>query len=663
MEALFIAQVVVLLFAGRLLGEAMQRMGQPAVMGQLLAGLLLGPSVFGVIWPEAQQALFPAGREQKAMLEAVSDLGILMLLLLTGMETDLKLVRKARRAAISVSAAGIALPFALGVTVGQFLPDSMLPRPDQRLITSLFLGTALSVASVKIVATVVREMKFIRRKVGMTLLASAIIDDTVGWTIIAITSSLALHGQLNATILFQSIFGTGLFLFVSFTLGRRFVFSLIRWTNDTFVSEAPVVTVILIAMGVMALITYLIGVHTVLGAFVAGILVGESPILTRHIDEQLRGMVVALFMPVFFALAGLNADLSILADPRLLALTCGLIAIASVGKFSGAFLGGTVGGLTGRESMALACGMNARGSTEVIVASIGLSLGVVNQDLFTMIVTMAIVTTLSMPPSLRWALSRLPLHEEERSRLEHEAFEAKGFLSKVERLLVAADDSANGKLAVRLAGLIAGSREIATTVLHLGSGRPEAVLSAVTASSSAFAKRERRTTPHVMLRTSAVASDSAVGREIQRGYGLIVIGIDRTEAQQGGFNEEIARIAAIYEGPLAVVVARGPNLDMAREEALNILVPVRGNKVSRRAAEVALAIAKMSSSPMTALYVLGTVGLGAAQRRLRRPTTTHHYEEAVLKDIVELADREGRSIRTALRLDVSPRMRSFGRLA
>jgi hypothetical protein len=244
----------------------------------------------------------------------------------------------------------------------------------------------------------------------------------------------------------------------------------------------------------------LIGIHTVLGAFVAGILVGESPILTRHIDEQLRGLVVALFMPVFFALAGLNANLSILADPRLLGLTCGIIAVASIGKFCGAFLGGTLGGLNARESMALACGMNARGSTEVIVASIGLSLGVINQDLFTMIVTMAIVTTLAMPPSLRWALSRLPLDDEERSRLERETFEAKGFLSKVERLLVAVDDSVNGRLAERLAGLIAGSREITTTVLHLGHGRPEAALRATSTSSSASANGEGTTT-HVMLRS------------------------------------------------------------------------------------------------------------------------------------------------------------------
>jgi len=118
-ESLFIAQLVVLLLVGRMLGEAMQRIGQPAVMGQLLAGVLLGPSVLGAIWPEAQQALFPPGREQRAMLEAVSDLGILMLLLLTGMETDLKLVRKARRPAISVSTAGIVVPFALGVTLGR----------------------------------------------------------------------------------------------------------------------------------------------------------------------------------------------------------------------------------------------------------------------------------------------------------------------------------------------------------------------------------------------------------------------------------------------------------------------------------------------------------------------------------------------------------------
>jgi Kef-type K+ transport system membrane component KefB/nucleotide-binding universal stress UspA family protein len=650
-EALFIAQIVLLLLAGRLLGEFMLLVGQPAVMGQLVAGVLLGPSVFGMLWPDAQHAIFASGPEQKAMLAAVSDLGILMLLLLTGMETDLRLVKNTRRAALSVSAAGIIIPFICGVTLGQFLPEAMLPRPDQRLITSLFLGTALSIASVKIVATVVREMRFQRRKIGMTLIASAIIDDTVGWTIIAITSSLALRGALDAAAVAQGLLGTGLFLVASFTLGQRVVFALIRWTNDKFVSEAPVVTAILIVMGVMALITHAIGIHTVLGAFVAGILVGQSPILTRHIDEQLRGLVVALFMPVFFAVAGLNADLSILKDPQLLGLTIGLIVIASVGKFAGAFLGGALGGLSRPESLALACGMNARGSTEVIVASIGLSIGVISHDLFTMIVTMAVVTTLAMPPTLRWALSRLPLQEEERTRLDREEFETKGFIPNVERLLVAVDDSANGKLALRLAGMIAASRGITTTVLQLGGGSSADARAAIASRAKDEAGRPKA---HVTLRTGSLPPDAAVTTEARKGYGLLVLGIAKTVAPHGGFDEEIGRIAATYDGPLAVIVARGPHLADPEEGALNILAPVRGNKVSRRAAEVALAMARTSDSPMTALYVLSAVGLGGTQRRLGRPTHSRRYEEAVLKEIVDLADRYGRSIRTALRLDVSP---------
>ena len=211
-------------------------------------------------------------------------------------------------------------------------------------------------------------------------------------------------------------------------------------------------------MGAMALITHLIGVHTVLGAFVAGILVGELPILTRHIDEQLRGLIIAFFMPVFFGTAGLSADLTILKDPSLLLLTLGLIAIASIGKFGGAFLGGELGGLTRREALALATGMNARGSTEVIVATIGLSMGALSQNLFTMIVAMAVVTTLAMPPTLRWALSRLPMRKEEKAAARARGNGGQGFVSKLERLLVAVDDSPNGQFGSRVAGMIAGTR-------------------------------------------------------------------------------------------------------------------------------------------------------------------------------------------------------------
>jgi Kef-type K+ transport system membrane component KefB len=668
-EALFLAQIVLLLLVGRLMGEAMQRIGQPAVIGQVIAGILLGPSVFGAIWPEAQRAVFSASPQQQSMIDAVSQLGILMLLLLTGMETDLRLVKKAGRAAISTSVAGIVVPFACGFALGELLPAAMLPKPDQRIITSLFLGTALSIASVKIVAMVVRDMGFMRRNVGMVLIASAIIDDTVGWVIIAIISGLAVHGQVDALALGQSVLGTAIFLAASFTLGRRLVFSIIRWTNDNFVSEVPVVTAILVIMGTMALTTHLIGVHTVLGAFVAGILVGESPILTRHIDEQLRGLVVALFMPIFFSLAGLHADLTHLRDSTLFFLTIGLILIASLGKFTGAFFGGALGGLSARESLALGCGMNARGSTEVIVASIGLSMGALSQDLFTMIVAMAVVTTMAMPPTLRWAFSRLPLRGDERVRLEREAFEATGFVTNIERLLVAADDSANGKLARHLADMLARSRGIPMTVLHLGrresvqgtettpARRVEAAVSGVNKTDEMGEREVREARARrldVALHVGSLAPEAVVTKEARKGYDLLVIGVERTTAAHGGFHEQIARIAAGFEGPLAVAVARGSHLRKPLERHLNILVPVRGNKVSRRGAEVAFALARAGTSAVTALYVMGTVGLGAAQRRLKRPTMSRRHEETILKDIVELADRYDTPIRTALRLDIAP---------
>src|ERR1700687_4324238 len=157
-EVVLVAELVTLILLGRLLGEAMQRIGQPAVMGQLLAGILLCLSVLDLIWPDLQHWLFPTAKEQRAMLDAISNFGILLLLLLTGMETDLKLVRKFGRAALSVSLSGVAVPFACGAVLGAVMPESVLPSADKRLLTALFLGTALSISSIKIVAAVVREM-------------------------------------------------------------------------------------------------------------------------------------------------------------------------------------------------------------------------------------------------------------------------------------------------------------------------------------------------------------------------------------------------------------------------------------------------------------------------------------------------------------------------
>jgi Kef-type K+ transport system membrane component KefB/nucleotide-binding universal stress UspA family protein len=609
--AIFLSQIVVLLLAGRLLGELLSRWGQPPVMGQLLGGVVLGPSVLGHLFPAAELALFPHAPPQKAMLDAVAQLGVLLLLLLTGMETDLSIMRYSGRAALNVSLTGIALPFLFGVLAIELLPAPMLVRPDERLLLALFIGTALAVSSVKIVAVLVRELGFIRRTVGQIILAAAIIDDAIGWIFVSVLLGLAHHGSIDVGGVVRSVFGTLAFLAFSFTVGRRLVFHVIRWTNDHFVSELPVITVILVLMGAMALATEAIGVQTVLGAFVAGILIGESPILTRHIEEQLRGLIVALFMPVFFGLAGLATNIAALGSPNMIMLTGGLIVVASVGKFSGAFLGGRLAGLTGAESLAVGCGMNARGSTEVIIASIGLSMGLIDESFFTAIVVMALVTTLAMPPMLRWALQRLPMRPEEAARLDREALEARGFLSNVERLLLAADASPSGQLASRLAGLIAGVRQIPATALHFERAATESAAAEHTtavireAAESGGAENGGAEPLDLTLRVEEPQpGGDAIRSEDRKGYGLLLIG--REPAVRGAkFYRSIAQSAAGFSGPFAVILARGEHRSGRVRSPLNILVPVSGTSISRRGAELAVALAQGSRGSVTALHIAG----------------------------------------------------------
>ena len=656
-EAILVTQIVLLLLVGRGLGELMQRIRQPAVIGQLLAGLILGPSFFGWVWPAAHHVIFPESAEQKNLIAGLSNVGVLLLLLLTGMETDLKLVRKVGAPALVVAAAGVTLPFLCGFALGFFLPQSLVPNPQHRLVAALFLGTALSISSIKIVAVIVREMNFMRRNLGQIIVASAIMEDTAGWVIISVTLGIAGIGGLTVASLAKPLIGTAVFLVLSYTIGRRLVFWLIRWVNDTFVSEFAVVTAILIVMSLLALITQLIGVNTVLGAFVAGVLVGGSPILSQHIQDQLRGLITAFLMPIFFGLSGLSADLTILRDPNLLLLTAGLVAVASMGKFGGAFAGGMASGLSLRESLALGCAMNARGSTEVIVASVGLTMGVLTHSLYTMIVTMAVVTTMAMPPMLRWALARLPVRKEERDRLEKEEIDAKGFVSHFERLLIAADEGANGKLASRFAGFIAGQRGLPITVLHLPEQREKRraaktqhARTELEAVATAGAKEGHRAVTEkpgeaqpdhveVSARVEMEDVDRAVAKEARKGYDVLFVGVENMRNPDGTFSRNVDRAAQGFEGPLAVTIA-GNRADLLEAEGLNILVPVNGTEPSRRGAELAFALAPATVAKVTALHVTERKKSGA-RRSPRRQRLQRRAERALIEDISALAKRYG----------------------
>jgi nucleotide-binding universal stress UspA family protein len=308
--------------------------------------------------------------------------------------------------------------------------------------------------------------------------------------------------------------------------------------------------------------------------------------------------------------------------------------------------------------------MNARGSTEVIIASVGLAMGALSPTLFTMIVTMAIITTMAMPPTLRWALSRVPMRKDEKQRLEREEMEAKGFVPKLERLLLAIDDSANGRFATRIGGIIAGAHAIPTTVMHIhGKNRPsktaveqakekakeigETVQVVAGRSDDAKAEEQKNETKiDVTTIVEKAPKAEAVAAEAEKGYDLMVVGLDKMVVNKNEFHDDVTNLAAGFTGPLTITVARDGQLDDPLHSRLSILVPVNGTDASRRAAEVAIAIARAAKAPLTALYVAP----GGKNKKTRR---ARQYEEAILKDIVALAETYGLQIKTAVRADIA----------
>lgn len=649
--AIFAAELILLLLVGRLMGEAMTRIGQPAIFGQLLAGVVLGPSIFGAMLPELRHILFPETPAIKSMIDAISQIGILLILLLTGMETNLALVNRKRRAVLSTSLFGIAIPFICGVALAYTLPAALIPSTATRLVTALFLGTALSISSVKIVAMVLMEVGAIRRDLGQLILATAILDDTLAWIIVAIISGIAAYGAVNFEHVGLSIGLTALFLAASLTVGRRAVARIILWCNDHLASEVPVITAILVIMLAMALTTELIGVHTALGAFVAGIVIGQSPILTEHIENELRGFIIAFFSPVFFAVAGLGMDLRTLLEPELLAFTLAVIVIASVGKFLGALAGGMLGGLNWLESLALATGLNARGSTEVIIATVGLSVGALSNQLYTMIVAMAVVTTMIMPPTLRWMMGRVPLRDEELQRLEKEEAEQDESVPKMERALVYVDASANGALTATLAGLFAARQGVLTTVLQAPGAQSDKDQGRdrLTAAGNAALQNASEPALEQLVQGRTAKAQDAVEKEAAKGYSIAFVGIEQPiSTTVPRFEDPLQALVDTFGGPIAIVL-NGRQYDPSSDGPLNILVPTGGSPDARLATEIALALADASRGTLTVLHVFDP-----REDRLLLRGRARRLGISVLVDAHRLGKRSGVAVKGLTATNAQP---------
>jgi Kef-type K+ transport system membrane component KefB/mannitol/fructose-specific phosphotransferase system IIA component (Ntr-type) len=394
--------LAVLLLAARGLGELAQRFGQPSVLGELIAGILLGPAVCGRLSPELSEYLFPREGPTHAVLEGMRTLAVAMFLMVAGLEVDLSTALRRGKVALSVGFAGIAAPFALGLAAALIAPVSLGFEPGGSLwIFALFLATALSISALPVIAKTMMDLYLYKTDFGMTVIAAAILNDLVGWMVFA--SLLGAARPDSASGASGIVVLTIAFAALVLTAGRWAIHRVLPWIQAHTTWPAGVLTFSIVLALLGAALTDWIGIHAVFGAFLAGVALGDSTHLRQRTRATISEFVSSFFAPLFFASIGLTVDFVSHFDPGLCAI---VLVIACVGKIAGGGLGARLAGLTRDESWAIGFALNARGMMEIILGLTALRAGLIGERMFVALVVMALVTSLMSGPAIRRILGR-----------------------------------------------------------------------------------------------------------------------------------------------------------------------------------------------------------------------------------------------------------------
>ena len=368
-----------------------------------MTGIILGPTILGNISPAIFRWLFPTATPQPQMLEIMAWMGVLLLLLVAGMEIDISVVWRQGRPAIATSIMGIIVPFSSGFILALIMPRSYLVNPEHRLLFSLFLGTALSISALPVIVRILMDLDLLKTDLGMITVAAALFNDLVGWIIFSII--LGLMSGVGASL-------TGLTEIASLTLGfALFCFTIGRWAIDKILDWAQIILpwptgVLTLALGVTLLcsaITQWIGIHAVFGAFLAGVMIGDSPHLRERTRETISEFTASVFAPLFFATVGLKVNLLQSFNP---VLVLALFSVACLGKLVGCNLGARWGGMSREDALCVSFGMNARGAMEIILALLAFKYGLIGDEIFVALLIIAVVTSLMAGPLMKWSLSR-----------------------------------------------------------------------------------------------------------------------------------------------------------------------------------------------------------------------------------------------------------------
>lgn len=620
-----LVQLALILAASRSMGALAIRIGQPRVVGEMLAGIVLGPSLFGLFAPELWSMVFPA--DSVALLDVLAQLGVILFLFLIGLELDPSILRNRGQAAFAISNASIVAPFLLGAASTLFLYPILFNDTARMSFApvALFMGAAMSVTAFPVLARILSERSLQRTEVGVVAISSAALNDVTAWCMLAFVVAIGraegmLPGLVTAGLTALYVLGM---LYGVRPLLRRLEVVYERQERRTH----RVLAMVLLATLLSAAVTELIGIHALFGAFLMGAIMPKGTEFVRAVTGRLEDLVTTFLLPIFFAYAGLRTQIGLLDGPELWWMTAGIVAVACLGKFGGAAIAARVSGMGWRESSAVGILMNTRGLMELVILTIGLEIGVITPAVFAMMVIMALATTVMTTPALHWVLppARFAPMRDEAAAAER-AF----------RVLVPIARPESGPGLARVLELLdtPGSEPVHATALHLIDPAENESLRMTFEGSGAASdplgpfleEAQARDLSAESLRTVTRdrASDIVRAARLQRSD-LILMGFHKSVVGRSLLGGTVHRVLAGADADVAILVDRG------LPRPLRVLVPYQGSPHDRLAIEIARRMATSPEVSVTILHVVQPKPGEEGRGRLRTEATPGNVQLVVVE--------------------------------
>jgi Kef-type K+ transport system membrane component KefB len=394
--AILLAQIITIIVVARFFGWVFRKIGQPSVIGEIIAGIALGPSLLKMYLPEFSQVLFPV--ESLGNLQFLSQIGLILFMFVIGMELDLKILKNRANEAVVISHASIVFPFTLGIGLAYFVYYKFAPEGVSFLSFSLFMGIAMSITAFPVLARIVQERGIHKTKLGAIVITCAAADDITAWSLLAVVIAIVKAGSFVSAI--YVILAAILYVLIMLFIVKPFLKRIGDLYGDKNTLSKPVVAIFFLVLIISSYMTEIIGIHALFGAFMTGVIMPDISKFRSVIIEKIEDVSVILLLPLFFVFTGLRTEIGLINDPYLWKITGAIIVVAVVGKFVGSAVAAKFVGQSWRDSLTIGALMNTRGLMELVVLNIGLDLKVLTPEVFTMMVIMALVTTFMTGPAL-----------------------------------------------------------------------------------------------------------------------------------------------------------------------------------------------------------------------------------------------------------------------